>query len=79
MDYDTVMHPLIEGDVLQTIYINMDSSVLKNYKTKLRSMEQHQIADRRYLSAIYFHTLFLYAINKQRGYQIGKSDKTKLD
>lgn len=75
MGYSTVIHPLIEGDVLQTIYINMDSSVLKDYKSKLRSLEQHQIADRRYVSALYFHTLFLYAINKQRGYEVGKSDK----
>lgn len=75
MDYDTVMHPLIEGDVLQTIYINMDSNVIKSHRAKLRSVEQHQVADRRYLSAIYFHTLFLYAINKQRGYQISKSDQ----
>ena len=75
MDYETVVHPLSEGEVLQTLYINMDSSVLKNYKSKLRSLEQHQVADRRYLSAVYFHTLFLYAINKQHGYQIVKSDK----
>ena len=27
------------------------------------------------LSPVYFHTLFHYAINKQRGYQIVKSDK----
>lgn len=72
MNYDTVMHPLVEGDVLQTIYINMDSSVFKNYVSKLRTVEQVQVSDRRYLSAIYFHTLFLYAINKQRGYQILK-------
>lgn len=75
MDYGTVMHPLIEGDVLQTIYVNMDASVLKDNKKKLSSLEQLQVADRRYISAIYFHTLFLYAINKQRGYQVAKSDK----
>lgn len=75
MNYDTVIHPLIEVDVLQTIYINMDSNVLKNYRSKLRSLEQHQVADRRYVTAIYFHTLFLYAINKQRGYEVGKSDR----
>ena len=83
MNYDTVVHPLIEGDILHTIYINMDSSVLKDYRSKLRSLEQHQVADRRYVSAIYFHTLFLYAINKQRGYQFGKSnndtDETNID
>jgi hypothetical protein len=51
----------------------MDGSVLKAYKSKLRSPEQYQLADRRYVTAVYFHTLFLYAINRQRGYEVGKS------
>jgi hypothetical protein len=53
--------------------INMDSSVLKDYKSKIRSPEQHMVADRRYLSSIYFHTLFLYTISKKRGYGISKT------
>jgi len=70
MNYDVIMYPLVEGDILEAIYINMDSNVLKSYKSKLRSMEQHQVAERRYISAVYFHTLFLYVINKRRGYHI---------
>jgi len=31
------------------------------------------VADRHYLSAIYFHTLFLYTISKKRGYGISKT------
>lgn len=70
MDYSTVMHPFVEGDKLDTIFINMDSTVLKTYKSKLRSEEQLIVADKRYVSAVYFHTLFLYMISKNRKYQI---------
>lgn len=72
MSYDTVMHPLVEGEVLQTIYVNMDSHVLRSYKGKIRnpSTDQLQIADRRYLTAVYFHTIFLYVISKNRRYNI---------
>ncbi|VAW12031.1 hypothetical protein MNBD_BACTEROID03-1323 [hydrothermal vent metagenome] len=82
MDWDTVMYPLLKGDILETIYINMDSHVLKGYKSKIRSLtlEQNQLADRRYISAVYFHTLFLYMINKNRQYQITKTEgDTELD
>ena len=72
MDYSTVMHPFVEGDKLDTIFVNMDSTVLKNYKSKLRSEEQMIVADKRYVSAVYFHTLFLYMISKNRKYQIMK-------
>ncbi len=72
MDYETVMHPLIADDLLDTIYINMDSSVLKNYKSKIRNLtpEQNELADKKYISAVYCHTLFLYMINKKRDYRI---------
>lgn len=72
MDYSTVMHPFVEGDKLDTIFVNMDSMVLKSYKSKLRSEEQMIVADKRYVSAVYFHTLFLYMISKNRKYQIMK-------
>ncbi|GAK59224.1 hypothetical protein U27_06201 [Candidatus Vecturithrix granuli] len=68
MEWKTVMHPYIEGETLESIYINMDSTVLKNYKSKLKSEEQYQLADKRYISTVYFHTLFLYSINKNRQY-----------
>lgn len=75
MDFGTVIHPQLEGDVLETIYINMDSSVLKNYKSGIRNLtvEQNQLADRRYISSVYFHTLFLYVINRQRQYGISRT------
>ncbi len=77
MGWDTVIHPSLEGDVLEMIYINLDSNVLKNYKSKIRNLtpEQNQLADQRYISAVYFHTLFLYVINKNRHYRISKTDQ----
>lgn len=72
MNYDVVMHPVLEGDVLDTIYINIDSNVLKSYKSKITkiTLEQNQLADRRYISSVYFHTLFLYIINKKKNYLV---------
>ncbi len=54
----------------------MAQLVLFNCKSKIRGLspEQNQLADRRYISAVYFHTLFLYVINKNRRYQIRKID-----
>lgn len=84
MNWQVVMHPQIEGDVLEAIYINMDSSVLKNYKASIKniSIEQSQLADRRYVSAVYFHSLFLYVINRKRNYIIsteGENQQKEVD
>lgn len=76
MDWDMIMYPLIEGEELTTIYINMSSSVLKDHISKQRKITEEQInlAHKRYLSAIYFHTLFLYAINRRRGFMFIQQD-----
>ena len=68
MDYDTIVHPLAEADILQAIYVNMDSKVLKDYKTTLKSAEQFEAAEKRYYTAVYFHTLFLFTISKNKKY-----------
>ncbi|MFA5668673.1 MAG: ATP-binding protein [Balneolaceae bacterium] len=75
--WETVMHPLATGDTLETIYINMDSTVLRDFKSKYRraSQEQLEIADRKYITSVYFHTLFLYTITKNRKYEIIQKDK----
>ncbi len=80
MDYETVIHPEVnKDDMLDVIYINMDSSVLKSYKSKIRNLtiEQNELADKRYISALYCHTLFLYIINKKKDYKMvhGEDDK----
>ncbi|MBX3290411.1 MAG: hypothetical protein KF855_13820 [Acidobacteria bacterium] len=79
-DYDVIMHPFAENERLEKIYVNMDSSVLKNYRSKLKGgTEQYEIADKKYVSAVYFHTLFLYTITKSRKYSLlqGKSDEPR--
>ena len=70
MDHDTIVHPYIENDVLTTIYVNMDSGVLLKHRSSLRSQEAIEIADKRYISAVYFHTLFLYTITQNRKYRL---------
>lgn len=74
MDITTVMVPEAEGDNLKSIFINMDSSVLKNFVSKYKNPNEEQltIANRKYFTAVYFHTLFLYTITKNRGYQINQ-------
>lgn len=77
VDYKTVMVPEVEGDALKSIFINMDSSVLKNYKSDIKNINQEQkdLADKKYYTSVYFHTLFLYTITKNRGYQITQKNK----
>ena len=70
MNYGTVMHPDVEDNTLERIFINMESRVLLNYKSDQSGEEGIQIAENRYLSSVYFHTLFLYMITKNRGYQL---------
>ena len=77
--YQSVMYPFVEGDKLDTIFINMDSRILKSYKSKLKTEEQITTADRRYLSAVYFHTVFLYMITKNRNYIIKKAGENPND
>ena len=76
MDYSTVMYPYVEGEKLEIIYINMDSTVLKNFKAKITNPSQEQLdaADRRYTAAVYSHTLFLYSITKAHKYQIAHEE-----
>ncbi|MFN0141483.1 MAG: hypothetical protein ACKVQW_15520 [Pyrinomonadaceae bacterium] len=69
--YDVIMHPFAEDEKLEKIYINMDSSVLKRHRSKLAGgSEQYEIADKKYISAVYFHTLFLYTITRNRNYSL---------
>lgn len=75
MNHNTVIYPVGEGDMLEKIYINMDSKIFLDNRSKLKSENQIQAAEKRYLSAVYFHSLFIYMITKKRNYtlQIGKN------
>jgi len=70
IDQTIVMHPLVEGDMLTTIFVNMSSNVLLNYRANLGTAEAVATAERRYISAVYFHALFLYMITKNRRFEI---------
>lgn len=72
MDVETVMVPDAKGDMLEKIYVNMESHVFMNYRSKLKNpnQEQLELAKRKYYTSVYFHTLFLYMITKNRKYKI---------
>ena len=72
MSFDTIMFPLAEGDMLRAIYINMHSNVFMNYRSKFANIshEQEENARNRYISSVYFHTIFLYTISRKRRYEI---------
>lgn len=72
MNFDTIVHPLAEGEILKSIFVNMDSTVLKNFKTSLKTEEQFETAEKRYYSSVYFHTLFLFTISKNKKYSMKK-------
>lgn len=67
-----------EKDELETIFINMDSSLLRTYKSKLDGDEALRVADNKYVSQVYFHTLFLYSILKQKklNFSFAENEKT---
>ena len=81
MDHATVMYPMVNGERLERVYINMDSTVLKNFKAKTRNpnQEQLEIANRRYVASVYSHTLFLYSITKAHKYEIVQEENNGID
>ncbi|HEX7870733.1 MAG TPA: hypothetical protein VF455_11540, partial [Chryseobacterium sp.] len=84
MNYTTVMAPLGDGNTLEKIYINLDSNVFLNYRSKLKSEDQIVVAEKRFLASVYFHTLFLYMITKKRNYKLtvtkeGNDDDVSID
>ena len=84
MNYETVMYPLGAGDKLETIYINLDSRVILNHRSKLKGEEQILVAQKKYLASVYFHTLFIYMITKRRNYTLsipkdGKPEDITID
>ena len=75
MGYDNIMYIYSpDGEMLEKIYINLDSTVLKNYKSKLNSSELREKAEKEYIAKVYFHTLFLYSINKNSNFKVLKGD-----
>lgn len=79
MNYDTVIKPIASGDILEKIYINVDSNVYLNYRKKLKSEDQILVSQKRYIASVYFHSLFLYMITKKKNYKISSSIENKED
>jgi len=75
MSYDNVMYIYSsDGEMIERIYINLDSSILKNHKAKLTNNSAREKVEKEYIAKVYFHTLFLYSINKNSKYEISKDD-----
>jgi len=74
MDHGTVVFPFVDEDKLSRIYVNVDSTVLKDFKSGAKSTEAIGLAERRYISAVYFHTLFLFATTKARHYDLQRQE-----
>ncbi|RZK60446.1 MAG: hypothetical protein EOO91_01385 [Pedobacter sp.] len=70
MGHKTVIYPIGEGDMLEKIYINMDSTIFLNNRSRLKTEDQINAAEKRYLSSVYFHSLFIYMITKKRNYKL---------
>lgn len=76
MSHDVVVYPYVDDDQLSRIYVNVDSRVLKDFNTGARTSEAVELAERRYISAVYFHTLFIFATTKSRKYDLRRGDET---
>ena len=70
MNRDTVVFLHVDEDGLNSIYVNMDSGVLMDYRNKLKTEEQISTAEKGYFSSIYFHALFLFSITKKGNFAI---------
>lgn len=70
MGFDVVVLPFVDEDKLSRIYVNVDSSVLRDFNTRAKSAEAAELTERRYISAVYFHTLFLFATTRSRKYDM---------
>lgn len=81
MDANMVMYPLTNGDQLDKIFINMDSNVLIRFKANSKHInaEQKEAKEKKYISSVYFHTLFLYTITKNRKFALSKKNNEDED
>lgn len=71
---DVVVHPQGDGEKLTSIYLNMDSSAFLTYRAKYSGEKALQVAEKRYVTSVYFHTLFLYAITRSQGFSVQRAE-----
>jgi len=78
MDWTVTMYPSVgEDGNLEKVYINMDSSVLRNFVSRQGAIgiDQKEISEKKYISSVYFHTIFLFSITKNKKYELKQGDK----
>jgi len=76
MNANMVMYPLTGDEQLDRIFINMDSNVLTRFKSNIKNIntDQKEAKEKKYISSVYFHTLFLYTITKNRKFAMLKKN-----
>lgn len=77
MDWEIPMQPFVGDDGnLEKVFINMDSRVLRNFIRGQGAIgiEQQELAQNRYISSVYFHTIFLFSITKNKKYELKRND-----
>lgn len=79
MGYGTVLFPQGEGDKLEKIYVNLDSTVFLNHRKNLKSEDQITTALKKYVSSVYFHSIFLYMITKRKNYSLKYNDADGIE
>lgn len=77
MNRKNVMILVVSGDVLEKICVNLDSDIYLNYRKKLKNEEQIIVAQKRYITSVYFHSLFLYMITKKKNYRLYQSQEAE--
>jgi len=81
MEHSEVVCIGASDNTLEKIFINMESSVLMNFRSKNKNQneEQIQITNKKYYTSVYFHVLFLYTITLNRKFRITNEDKEDID
>jgi hypothetical protein len=78
MDWGIPMYPTIGDDGnLETVFINMDSTVLRNFISRQGAIgiDQKELAEKKYISSVYFHTIFLFSITKNKKYALKQGER----
>ncbi len=78
MDWAIPMYPTVgEDGNLERVYINMDSTVLRNFISRQGAigMDQKELSEKKYISSVYFHTIFLFSITKNKKYELKQGEK----
>jgi hypothetical protein len=78
MDWAVPMFPAVgEDGNLERVYINMDSSVLRNFISRQGAIgvDQKELSEKKYISSVYFHTIFLFSITKNKKYELKQGEK----